>query len=232
MKTNLLLAGAMLLSAFIPCPAPAAEGSSDAAAVRKIFTAHGDAVVWVSAVCNVRISTEGGKDGALNIPEREEKMETLATVISADGLLVTALSTIDPSRVLNGRELNTRGGRIKVTDVNVDYKEIKIIMPDGTEVPAEVVFKDIDLDLGFLKAKADAKETKTVTFKPIDLKNSGPTDVGESVAFLGRADEVLGRQPSVTRSQVISIIKKPREFIRVPPCWPSGRTVVHTRSSC
>lgn len=193
-----------------------ASGAEDPAVVaaRQIFNEHHDAVLWVSAVCKVSFSTEGGKDQPQNFPEQERKIEALATVISTNGMLVTSLSAIDPAREVSGREIMTGSGRVRIEASSV-MKEMEVIMPDGTEVPADVVMKDADLDLAFIRIKTDSKEFKGQSLSAIDLKQAAKAAIAEEVVSLGRADEVLGRQPTVLCGQVSVILKKPREFVRV-----------------
>jgi S1-C subfamily serine protease len=184
-----------------------ASGAEDPAVVaaRQIFNEHHDAVLWVSAVCKVSFSTEGGKDQPQNFPEQERKIEALATVISTNGMLVTSLSAIDPAREVSGREIMTGSGRVRIEASSV-MKEMEVIMPDGTEVPADVVMKDADLDLAFIRLKTDSKEFKGQSLSAIDLKQAAKAAI---------AEEVLGRQPTVLCGQVSVLLKKPREFVRV-----------------
>jgi hypothetical protein len=123
------------------------------------------------------------------------------------------LSNLDPSKQISGREINTPSGRVKI-DATITLKEVKIIMPDGTEIPADVVMKDADLDLAFLKPKPDAKEAKGVVFKPVDLKNSAPGNIADEVVTVSRMDEVLNRQPAAQRGQIVGVTRKPRAFLR------------------
>lgn len=189
------------------------HAQDQAAAARKIYTDQQDSVIWVSAVCKISFTADT-KDEPVSIPEQERKQEALATVVTADGLVVSALSALDVSREISGREVPTRTGRVKL-DASVVFKEMFLVMPDGTEVPAEVVLKDVDLDLVFIRAKADSKEFKSVKFKPIDLANTAKPAISDDVVTLARMDEVLNRQPSVIRGQVTALVKVPREFIRV-----------------
>lgn len=182
-------------------------------AARKILAAHQDAVLWISGVCKVSYAAAGGSDEPVNIPDQERKVEALGTVISTNGMIVTALSGIDPAKEVSGREIRTAGGTVKL-DASSILKEVKIIMPDGAEVPAEVVMKDVDLDLAFLQAKRDAKEFKEAEFKAVELKDSAKVEIAEEVVSISRADEVLNRQPTVYNGQVNVLVKKPREFIR------------------
>jgi S1-C subfamily serine protease len=123
--------------------------------------------------------------------------------------VVTALGNLDPARDFAGREI--RGIRI---DASSTMKEVRITLPDGTDVPAEMVMRDTDLDLAFIRAKPGSKEMKGVTFKAVDLKKSAKVGVTDDAITLSRTDEVLSRAPSVTRGQIMTVTKKPREFLR------------------
>ena len=204
--SKLFLSLAALTAAFSPT-ARAEDPASTAA--KKLFAEKQDAVVWISVVIKVSFSTEGSKDGSVNLPDREQKMEALGTFIETNGLLVTALSSIDPSREISGREF--RGMKL---EASTSLKEVRIIMPDGTEIPGEVLLRDVDLDLAFLRPKSGAKEARGVTFKAIDLKNSSKAGVADEVIALARTDEVLNRVGSVSVGQVTAVTRKPREFVR------------------
>lgn len=197
----------------VAAPAIAAPVDPSIEAARKILAAHQDSVLWISGVCKVSYSAAGGSDDPVNIPDQERKVEALGTVISTNGLIVTALSGIDPAKEVSGREYRTGSGTVKLEASSI-LKEVKIIMSDGAEVPAEVVMKDVDLDLAFLQAKRDAKEFKDAEFKAVDLKDSASAVIAEEVVSISRTDEVLNRQPMVYNGQVNVLVKKPREFIR------------------
>ena len=154
---------------------PALAEDASQAAARKLLAEKGDSVVWLSAVMKISMTAAGGSDSPMNIPDRERKVEALATLIDS-GLLVTAMSQVDPSREMEGREFNTAKGPVRF-DVSVTLKEVKVVLQDGTEIPAEQVMKDADLDLAFFRVKADSKEAKGVTFKTLDLKDDAKVHV-------------------------------------------------------
>ena len=212
---------ALAVTLVVPAFAGVPDAGGDVA--RKIFTANRDSVLWLSVVAKISYTSEGATDSPMNLPESENKFEAYGTVVSTNGLLVTALSAIDPSRAISGREYPTRGGKVRL-DASVIIKEVQIIMPDGVEVPAEVVMKDTDLDLAFIRAKADSKQFKSANFVPIDLKNSAKAVMAEETITLMRGDEVLNRQPSVVRGQVTVLMTKPREFIRATSGAPGTPT--------
>lgn len=205
------IAGAAICIAALTVCVSLAE-DNPGTATRKILDQYKDAVVWVSAVARINFTTDDAKGLPFNVPEREQKFETRGTVIGSDGLIVTALSMIDPSRQISGRTYSTAAGQIKI-DAAVTLKEVKIIMPDGTELAADVVMKDADLDLAFVRPKPDAKELKTVVFKPIELTNNATADIADDVVTVSRTDEVLNRQPAIERGHVTALTRKPRMFI-------------------
>jgi S1-C subfamily serine protease len=213
MKTKLQVFSATLLVLLaFALPSVLAEDASQAAA-RKLLAEKGDSVVWLSAVAKISITAAGSSDSPMNIPDRERKVESLATVIDASGLLVTAMSQMDPSREMEGREFNTAKGPVKF-DVSVTLKEVKVVLQDGTEIPAEQVMKDADLDLAFFRVKMDSKEAKDITFKALDLNDGGKVKLSDDAITLSRTEEILNRVPAVTRGQVTSITEKPRTFVR------------------
>lgn len=221
---------AAALSAGLLFTAAQAAEESITAQAKKVFTDRQDSVVWISVVAKVSFQAEGGKE-AVNIPDREQKSEALGTFIDSAGLVVTALSSIDPSREYSGREVRTRDGVIKI-EASAILKEVRVTMPDGTEIPADVVMRDVDLDLAFLRIKSGAKEAKGVEFKPVDLKNAANVNVSDDVITISRNDEVLNRVASVARGQITSVTKKPREFLRAtgatlgcPTFAPDGKMV-------
>ena len=214
---------ALALAVTLASPALAGVADPGGEVARKLFVAHGDSVLWISVVAKISYTSEGATDSPMNLPESENKFEAYGTVVSTNGLLVCALSGIDPSRAISGREITTRSGKVRL-DASVIIKEVQIIMPDGVEVPAEVVMKDTDLDLAFIRAKADSKQFKSAKFVPIDLKESAKAVMAEETITLMRADEVLNRQPSVVRGQVTVLVSKPREFIRATSAAPGTPT--------
>ena len=207
-------AAALMLGAIFIQSAFAAPLDPSIVAARKILAERQDSVLWISAVCKISFTTEGATDQPMNIPEQERKVEALGTVLGTNGFMVTALSAIDPSRELTGREIPTASGRIRLEASSV-LKEVHIIMPDGAEVPAEVIMKDVDLDLAFLLAKSDSKEFKAAVFEPVNLNDDAKVAIADEVVSISRADEILSRQPAVYNGQVNVMVKKPREFIRI-----------------
>jgi len=201
MKSRFLLAAAALLAAPL---ASAAEGplKEKALALSKSFK---DSVLFLSAV--VELEVTAGDNPA---KKEERKIEMLGTVLNKDGLIVVPNSTLDVASSVDGRMVNTQQGPMKLS-AKATTKEVKILLPDGTEIPAKVSFKDADLDLAFIRPEKpeDAKLT------PIDSANNAPLSLLDDVIVIGRLGKDLNRESVALTSEVISIITKPRTFIRI-----------------
>ena len=74
-------------------------------------------------------------------------------------------------------------------DINVNYTEVLILRPDGSEIEADFVLKDEDLDLAFIRPQLEQLSKNTpISFQHIDYNS-------ESIPTLKTLDEVvsLGR---------------------------------------
>lgn len=141
--------------------------------------------------------------------KEERKVEALGTVISADGLIVVPLSSLDPATAMDGRTLNGPKGPMKLSAKGTT-KEVKLLLPDGSEMEAKVTFKDPDLDLAFVRVNdGDAGLTA------IRMEDYAEMNVLDDVIVLGRLGKGLNREPVVLTSEVISVIRKPRRFGKV-----------------
>jgi len=205
MKTHVLVSTILTLAALSPIHAatlPPEKG-------RAILQAHQDSILPFTASISVSASA-----GGRSMPAREQMVRGVGTVISEDGLIVTALSTLNPSSMLSGQKINTPSGKVDL-NVSAEIKELKIIMPDGLEIPANLVMKDNDLDLAFYRPKAGSEEVKDVKFHAIELSESGPAEILDEVLLLNRLSKTFSYQPSGGISEVMAKIEKPRLLYRV-----------------
>jgi S1-C subfamily serine protease len=147
--------------------------------------------------------------GDMPTQKEEKKMEVIGTVINKDGLIVAPLSTLDAAATMDGRTVNTPKGPLKLS-AKSDIKEVKIIMPDGSEADAKVVLKDVDLDLVFIKP-----DKKADNFTPINTADSAPIALLDDVIVLGRLGKDLNREAMIITGEVISVVKKPRVFGKI-----------------
>lgn len=167
--------------------------------------AHKDSVLFLSAVVEIEVTA-----GENPTRKEERKVEMIGTVLHADGLIVVPNSTLDVASTLDGRTVNGPQGPVKLSAKGTT-KEVKILMPDGSEAAAKVAFKDPDLDLAFIRPEKPA-EIKLV---PLNTAESAPMGLLEDVIVLGRMGKDLNREPVVFTSEIISIVNKPRTFGKI-----------------
>jgi len=200
MKSKLLSTALLLAAPF----ALAADGPLKDKALA-LATAHKDSVLFLSAVVEIEVTA-----GDSPAKKEERKVEMLGTVIGADSLIVVPLSTLDVASTIDGRTVNTQQGPMKLSAKGTT-KEVKILMPDGSEVAAKVAFKDPDLDLAFIRPE----KPDGVKLTPVNTADNAPIALMDDVIILGRLGKDLNREPVVLTNEVISLITKPRTFAKV-----------------
>jgi hypothetical protein len=148
---------------------------------------------WQDAIITARVVVE--------VYESERKTEILLTVIDESGLSVSSLSSISPASIF--------GSGMDETKV----KSITMILSDKEEIPANVVLRDQDLDLAFIKPseKIDKKLTA------IDLADNSTPEILDHIVMLSRLGNAGGYAPVVSVSRIEAIIKKPRTMFMTDP---------------
>lgn len=219
-----LLVFATLLSLMFAGAALHARPEAEAAGGRALVKRYADAIVGVELVVTLKMKM-GDREGA----PREQRIDVNGTVISADGLTVTSLAEVDPQSAFEAMRAQPGGARIEL--VGVDFKEVKLRLSDGTEVPARFVLKDADLDLAFMAPDLGAGAVKR-EFPHVDLGKGADGVVLGSYFFVARAAKVLQRVPIVRASEIMGIVEKPRRFYLVtdqapgtPTFDPEGRVL-------
>jgi S1-C subfamily serine protease len=178
----------MVIGLVTLCWADAAEEG------RKIVEANKEAVVTVQLVIETRYSGESEKD--------ERKVSATGTVVDPSGLVVAALSQVDPTKVISEFMPDEDGG----SKFQSNVVDVKFKTEDGTEIPADVVLRDPDLDLVFLRPKK-APETP---MKFVDLSQAGSPQVMDEVVVLWRLGQVANRALAADVNRVQAVVTKPR----------------------
>lgn len=190
MKTRLILA--VLVAMLLTSTACLAQVEVEA---RKIADAYKDAIVTVDLVIDIKMSYEGQTD------KRETKHSTTATVIDPDGLCVASLTQVSPDSYRDPSDTDTY-------DTSYDIKDVKIRTADGTEIPADVVLRDRDLDLAFIRPKV--KPDQPLPY--LDLSKSSNPQLLDQVVILSRLGQLANHAASARLDRVESIVTKPRTF--------------------
>ena len=163
---------------------------------REVFKKNQRAVVTVQLVQKVTYSS-GGRSGEA----QEAKQDITGTVVDASGLTVLALSMTDPTEMYR----RMYGDRYKA---DLEVSDVKILLDDGAEIAAEIVLRDKDLDLAFIRPKAKL----ATPMAAIDLTKAAPVQVLDSVVTLNRLGRAAGRAYSASVERIGAVVQKPRIF--------------------
>jgi hypothetical protein len=199
----------LLLLAILIRPSPvSALTESEAKAGRAVVRRSGDAIISIELVVTLNLSVGGRAQ-----PPREIRTEVNGTVLTAAGLTVTALSAIDPhSETERIRAMAGPLGRtLKIGEV--EFKQVKLRLADGTEVAARVVLKDSFTDLAFVAPLPG--EAPGRPFVHVDLRDAAEGEVLGTYFDIARTSQELQRIPVVNPGTIIGIVEKPRRFFIV-----------------
>jgi len=165
---------------------------------QEIFEKNQRAVVTVEMVTKTSYS----KDGQTSAPT-DSKYELTGTVVDPSGLTVLALSGCEPAEFYR-RVMPEYAAYKAESQIN----NVKILLNDGNEMPAEIVLRDKDLDLAFIRPK-----TPPATPMPaVDLTKATSAKVLEQIITLNRLNNASGRTYSAAGERILAVIRKPRTF--------------------
>lgn len=168
----------------------------DVEKARALVGEYESAVVTMSLVIEVSSSYEGQTN------KRESKSNAVATIIDPSGLAVTSLSSIDPT-VLQERFMSS--DEMKMTST---IKDAKIRQPQGTDIPVDVVLRDKDWDLAFVKPKKVVDQP----FKFVDMKTAAAAKILDPLICFSRLGQVAGFSTYAALDSVLAVIAKPRNY--------------------
>lgn len=180
-------------------------GSARLGDATDIKTAARTAVAkWQKAIITVRVVAK------IKDPRGEEEntFEVTGSVIDPSGLTVVSSQSVDPAAMVKaflssmGRE-----GMDETMEFDSEITQTTMILQDGTEVDADVVLKDADLDLAFVRPR------KAQTFDSIPLKPRGKAlDVLEDIFVISRLDRSENRATAINIGTIQAVVKDPRVF--------------------
>lgn len=164
------------------------------------------------AVVTIQLVLEQSASYGGQTEKNEQKMNATGTVIDPSGLVVTSLNNVDPrSMMRDAMEDSDFKMTIKVTDA-------LIRLDDGTEIPMNIVVRDGDLNLAFLKPKEPVK-TKLAY---VNLKNGSTPLMLDNVLTMSRLGQVAGRSIAANYDEIMAVVKKPRKFYVLSFGWAEG----------
>ncbi len=204
LKPSLLLATTLLL---LGSPAPRVHADELADKGRAIFAKNQHAVVTVAIVLKVTYASAGQSSAP-----QESRQEATGTVIDPSGLTVLALSACDPADMYQRMDARYK--------IETEVSDLKIMVSDGTEIPAEIVLRDKDLDLAYIRPKTKPASPMTA----VDLTKSATAQVLDEVVALNRLNSAASRAYSASVERISAVVQKPRTFY-IPDSTMSATTM-------
>lgn len=182
-----------LLSADVQSAPPPADDAG-----KVLVKKSGDALVTVQFVLKAEGAGEGGGD-------MEGEVECYGLLIDPNGLIVCSNSKLGGMSASVSQMLSAMG-----QNITAEPREIKIVVgQDGDEIPAELIARDGELDLAWLRMKTPPPaDTPTV-----DLSQPAQPHLGQDLVALARAGRFLGRPALSVRTQLGGRVKKPRDML-------------------
>lgn len=196
MKNNIGILTAVIISAILAVGVQA----DMAANAKKIQESYKDSVIWVEGVLKAKVSAQG------QTRNQDQEVRSLGTIVSKDGLTVVPNSSLNPSGMM-AQVMKSMG-----MSIDASLTDVKLLLPDGEEVSAEVVMKDEDLDLAFLYPSEVEEGEEHPEFTGIDLSKSSKPELLDEMIVLGRMPKFMNREPSISIVRLGCIIEKPRTF--------------------
>lgn len=181
----------LAIALFMICVAGVAAAGDIAPAGRAVFERYRDTVVTVRVVVS---TTFGGR-------ESESEQEANATLLDADGLAVLALSAIDPMQM-------AASFRMSVDDMSSRVVSMRMILPDGSEKEADVVLRDKDLDIVFIRLT----EKPETPLDYVSLDTVGRPEILDDVVCILQYGRVARRAHGAFIERIEMIVERPRLF--------------------
>lgn len=174
--------------------APLAHADEFAEAMRAVVAKNDPAVVTIKVALKDTYSSAEGSD------VHEYTQDATATVVSAEGLMVTSLMMLDPS-VLMEEYASSEDGYSSKTEIT----GLKVRQGEAEE-DAEIVLRDRDLDLAFLRPVKKPAEPRAFA----DLSAGAQAKAFDPVILMGRLGKVASRMPTAQLLRIDAVLDKPR----------------------
>jgi S1-C subfamily serine protease len=133
--------------------------------------------------------------------KRETKSQSTGVIIDPLGLVITSLAASNPVEMTE--RLMGDDSSMQMTSKVIDAK---IRLSDNTEVPVDVVLRDRDLDMVFLRPKKAPDQP----FKYIDLSQSAAPQLMDQTLTFARLGQIANRSISISLNRISAIVTKPR----------------------
>jgi S1-C subfamily serine protease len=162
--------------------------------VRTLAGKYKSSVVTLAVV--IKMTAPGAGEGETT------EMEVDGFLLDGSGLVATTNMAIDPASMY-AAAMGDEGGAAGISSKVVS---IRILTPDGQEMPAKVVLRDTDRNLAFIRPIQSPATPMTA----VDFKTPGTAQIGDPVFIMGRLGKTGNRATEIKMGRVISVIERPR----------------------
>ena len=191
-----ILIGFALVTALLQSGAPAAQ-AGDATAFQKILKERSDALVTVKLMLDL-------KGGFVGPSGQKVEQEATAVIIDSSGLVLASSTELGGMPPALQRMMSQMGAEMSITP-----SDIKVLIGDDTEgLEAEIIARDSELDLAWVKIKEPGEKT----FTALDLSKSTDPKLGQRLIAVRRMEKYFDRTPVVQQVRVAGITTKPRRM--------------------
>jgi hypothetical protein len=186
-----------VLSAALLVALPAASSDIRTTGRAKAEQVRG-AIITIRIVLKLKIGFGG------QAQDQEQKVEVAGVVIDPSGLTVASAASIDPSGAIR----KMAGGQASRVKVESEVKETTLLLEDGTEVEADVVLKDTDLDLAFLKPRETGRRFVAVSLHP----RAGTVPLLTPIFVVSRLGKLTSRALAVATGEIRASVHGPAPY--------------------
>lgn len=174
------------------CTICRADNIADAA--RKIVESYKEAIVTVEMVNEISMSYESENE------KRESRSSATGVIVDPSGLVVTSLTACNPEDSAADMPDDSGFG------ISSKVMDAKIWLADGRDVAMDVVLRDRDLDMLFLRPKTPP----TTPFKNVDLTQNASAQLMDQTLLFSRLGQIANRSLDASLDRVGAVINKPR----------------------
>lgn len=195
------MAAAILGAALTMTAASGAEVEKSTA--RAIMDRAAPSIVTLSFTIRVKMNFGTEMGGA----EPQEMHNEINGVLLDSGIVVVSATQLSGPGGIFASMMAGQGMQMEAVP-----SEFLVVLPDGTELPAQLRARDSDLDLAFIQITGAIP--KDAAMQPLDLTNAGPVpDVGDDILLVNRLSRDLNYEPIVLATSVSGVIRKPRTLL-------------------
>jgi len=192
LRTILLIDGILSLLLLLPC-----AGDELAEKGRAVFNKYQHAVAKVSLTVTTRRYIPG-----LSTQTNEVRETISGTVVTPSGVAAVPLAQIDAEELAQN---TPRDPRMKL---EFEVSDIRISIEGADDVTAEVVQREKDSGLAFIRPKAKLAAPAAC----LDLTQSANAEILDPVIALNRLSPVVGRAYSASVERISGIVREPRLY--------------------